>query len=438
MNLFAASDETIAGTAAAIRSGGRSCAEVLERCLAQIDEREAEVRAWVLVDREGARAQAERLDRMRAEKAWAGPLHGIPIGVKDIIDVDGLPTAAGVPGWSGRVATQDAPIVAELRRLGAVVLGKTAATPYAWIDPPPTRNPWDLDRTPGGSSSGSAAAVAAGMCLGALGSQTGGSITRPAAYCGVAGFKPTFGTWSVEGVLPLAPSLDHPGDLARTVGDLAMLADVRPKAPEGPPAIGRLRGPFEDRADPAMRDAFEGALEAIAAAGSRVVDIALPARFIEVWKHHYTIMSVEAAAYHRSRREANPGQYPARINALIDDGLAVPAVDYVAARGFREDLRDEMLSRLARVAALACPSAPGPAPGPESTGDPAFNSPWSFLGVPTVGLPIAASPDGLPLGMQLVGWPGRENEAGLLGVAMACESAVRRAAGAEDLPPRGP
>src|SRR3954468_2244140 len=205
---------TIHEAAAAIRAGSLTPVDLLEQCLERIDRYEPQVRAWVLVDRGGAREQALRLTDELKKGQHRGPLHGIPIGVKDIIDVFDLPTGCGSKLWANSIARQDATVVKRLRQAGAVILGKTVTTAYAFLDPPVTRNPWNLNRTPGGSSSGSAAAVACGMCLGALASQTGGSTTRPAAFCGVCSLKPTYGRVSTDGVLPLAPSLDHVGLMA--------------------------------------------------------------------------------------------------------------------------------------------------------------------------------------------------------------------------------
>src|SRR5581483_10579110 len=214
---------TIHAAAAAIRERRLLPSDLLETCLQRIEQVEPRVRAWVLVDRDRARAEAKRCDEEVRRAQWRGPLHGIPLGIKDIIDVFDWPTAAGSRLWANSVARQDATVVRRLREAGAVLVGKTVTTQYASFDPPPTRNPYGAASTPGGSSSGSAAALACGMCLGALGSQTGGSITRPASYCGVAGCKPTFGRVSAHGVLPLAPSLDHPGPMARCVRDLEIL-----------------------------------------------------------------------------------------------------------------------------------------------------------------------------------------------------------------------
>src|SRR6478672_9646775 len=192
---------TITEAAGFIRKGELTPAELLEQCLARIDRYESRVRAWVYLDRDGAREQAERLTAELKAGQHRGPLHGIPVGIKDIIDVFDMPTGCGSKLWANSYARRDATCVARLRQAGAIILGKTVTTPFAFLDPPPTRNPWNLDRTPGGSSSGSAAAVACGMCFAALGTQTGGSVTRPASFCGVYSIKPTHGRISVNGVL---------------------------------------------------------------------------------------------------------------------------------------------------------------------------------------------------------------------------------------------
>ncbi|HUE17149.1 MAG TPA: amidase, partial [Planctomycetaceae bacterium] len=206
MHLHLEESETISGAARAIKQGQVTSQALVERCLARIDEWESRIHAWVSVDRDGARHRAQQLDEESRAGRWRGPLHGIPIGIKDIVDMAGLPTGAGSRRMAQTTAAGDATIVRKLREAGAVLLGKTVTTQFACFDPPPTRNPWNLDRTPGGSSSGSAAGVATGMCLAAIGSQTGGSITRPAIYCGVAGCKPSYGRVSLAGIVPVAPS----------------------------------------------------------------------------------------------------------------------------------------------------------------------------------------------------------------------------------------
>lgn len=416
---------TIVGLRRALDAGSMSCVQALEACLARIDRDEPQVHAWVLVDREGARRQAEQRDRERAEGRPLGPLHGVPVAIKDIIDVAGLPTAAGARLWAERIASADAPVVARLRAAGAVIVGKTVTTPYAWIDPPPTRNPWNRERTPGGSSSGSAAALACGMCLGALGSQTGGSITRPAAYCGVAGLKPTYGRLDASGIVPLAPSLDHPGPLARTAADLALLwqalcpEDEPVVLPDLSPRIGPLGGLFHDRAAPETLAALDAALARLASAGATITHPELPPAFGTAGLQHRAIMAAEAASVHTARRHRVPDDYPPRISALIDEGSEVRAIAYLAAVEHQRLLKQSILALFAGADVLATPSATGPAPEASTTGDPVFNSPWSYTGLPTVTIPMGRSPDGLPLGLQLIGRP--RSETALLGIARWCE-----------------
>src|ERR1700757_3538245 len=212
---------TIASASENIRLGQVTPAALLDSCLERVDGLESAVRAWAFLDPNSAHTHAEALTAELKRGEYRGPLHGIPLGIKDIIDVFDWPTACGSRLWRDNIARQDAPAVRKLRAAGAVLMGKTVTTQYASFDPPPTRNPWNPARTPGGSSSGSAAAIACGMCLGTLGSQKGGSIPRPASFCGVAGCKPTYGRVSVDGVMPLAASMDHPGPIARSVRDLA-------------------------------------------------------------------------------------------------------------------------------------------------------------------------------------------------------------------------
>src|SRR5262245_45344071 len=294
-----------------IRQARRTPIDILEDCLRQIDRYEPHVRAWVLLDRDGARAEAERLTRELRQGNYRGPLHGIPIGIKDIFDVFDWPTAAGSRLWKQSVARQDATVVRRLREAGAVFIGKTVTTQYASFDPPPTRNPWHPGRTPGGSSSGSAAAVACGMCLGALGSQTGGSITRPASYCGVAGCKPSYGYAPLQGVLPLAPSMDHLGPMAGCVEDVFFLTQSiksygwlvgrHPVGRSEPPNLRRPRGLFERMASDEVRAMMDDVCSRLERAGARIDEITLTSSFEEVNARHRVVMAVEAAQYHQER-----------------------------------------------------------------------------------------------------------------------------------------
>ncbi len=447
LKLFPADSETIHGVSQELQSSRRSSVEVVQECLARIDQHEAQIQAWVRVDRDGALAQARERDRELVAGRWRGSLHGIPIAIKDLVDVTGFPTLAGLRFRSDDVATEDATIVCRLREAGAVILGKTVTTQAATFDPPPTRNPWNLERTPGGSSSGSAAAVATGMCLGAIGSQTGGSITRPASYCGIAGCKPTYRRVSLHGILPLAPSMDHPGPIARTVHDLAILLDVLagpdardPVCASAPapavyrallrdqpaaPRLGRLRGLFEELADPVVQQSFEEALKLLGKAGASIQEQALPPSFSEVIRRHRTIMAVEAAAWHEPLFEKHPDDYLPRITELLNEGLATPAPEYARCRQHQVQLSREMLDCFRDVDALVTPATTTPAPDRATTGNPAFNSPWSYTGLPVVSFPIGLSPDGLPLSIQLVGRPW--GETALFRAAAWCEAVIRKA-----------
>jgi len=440
---------TITSAAEEIRNGRLSAVALLQECLKRIDRHEPRVRAWVLVDRERALDEARRCDQEIQGGQYRGPLHGIPLGIKDIFDVFDWPTAAGSKLWQNSMARQDATVVQRLRQAGAVLVGKTVTTQYASFDPPPTRNPWKPERTPGGSSSGSAAAVACGMCLGALGSQTGGSLTRPASYCGVATCKPTFGRVSTHGVLSLAASMDHVGPMARTVRDLALLLQViagldlydphccsepAPNFLRGaksrPLRLGRLRDLFEQRAEPVVRGMMDRACEGLTKAGVVIQETPLPAAFAEVVARHRIVMAVEAAAYHELRLRRHPEDYGPCISALLEEGIACLAPEYARTKEHQRQLAVLTDACVKGVDALLCPATTCPAPDAATTGDPAFNSPWSYVGFPTISFPVELSPDGLPLAVQLVG--GRWGESHLFATAMRCEEIL---AGAGSEPP---
>jgi aspartyl-tRNA(Asn)/glutamyl-tRNA(Gln) amidotransferase subunit A len=425
---------TIHEAAAALRQGQVTPIDLVEECLTNIDRWESRVRAWVLIDRDGAREEAKlRTEELRRGQV-RGPLHGIPIGIKDIFDVFDWPTAAGSKLWANSIARQDAEVVKCLREGGAIFLGKTVTTAYASFDPPVTRNPWNLEHTPGGSSSGSAAALAVGMCLGAIGSQTGGSINRPASYCGVAGLKPSFGLLSCKGVVPLAPSLDHPGPMARCVRDLALMLQVmEPGLPNfqtllsgkvPPPRLGRLRGMFEDLAEPAVREMMDKVQWTLNKSLLKpVAEVAVPSSFGTILPDHRVVMSVEAAEFHQPRLRRHPDDYPPWVRTLLEEGLSCPAPVYsrcheqqFAARGDIEDcLRDD-------IDVLILPATTSPAPIAETTGNPAFNSPWSYTGLPSLSFPTGQFANGLPLCIQLIGrW---RDETELFKAAVWCEQAL--------------
>jgi Asp-tRNA(Asn)/Glu-tRNA(Gln) amidotransferase A subunit family amidase len=433
---------TIHEAAEQLRAGRTSSLALVEACLAKIDHFEERVRAWVLVDAQGARERARLLDAELASGHPRGPLHGVPIGIKDIIDVEGWPTLAGSRLRIGNVAAHDAPVVARLRAAGAVILGKTVTTEFASFDPPPTRNPWNLERTPAGSSSGSCAALALGMCVAAMGSQTGGSITRPAAYCGVAGCKPSYGRVSLCGIVPLAFHLDHPGPLARDVTDLAIMLSViagydandpasvavpsddysAEPARRSPPRLALLTGFFADAASPGVRQSVDAIVAKLRSAGASIAEIPPPASFADVIVNHRRIMAVEAATYHRSNFPARRAEYGRQIAALMDEALVTPAIDYAEALAHRERFKRDIEALVAGYDGLLTPATTTTAPTPETTGDPRFNAPWSYVGLPTVCFPCDVAGDGLPLGLQLIGR--RWGEGPLLATARWCEQQI--------------
>ena len=426
---------TLSEAAEDIREGRISSAELVTDCLARIDEVDADVQAWTFLDRDHAMRQAEAADAHRKQGNAVGPLHGVPVGIKDIFDTGDMPTEFGSPLWSGRTPRADAAAVARLRAAGAVIMGKTVTTEYAYFHPGKTRNPHDPARTPGGSSSGSAAAVAAHMVPGAIGSQTNGSVIRPAAFCGVVGFKPTHGQISRTGALLLSRTLDHVGVFARSVEDAALLAetmagfdeddlDTRPTArprfvaavasePPLPPRFAFARTPVWDHAEPETRAAFG---ELVASLGDAVGDVDLGSGLETAVDRHRTIMEVEMA--HNLRRDYDRGgdQLSSRLRTLIETGRTHRAVDYTQAVAGITPLNQTLDAIFDEFDAILTPAAPGEAPrGLDSTGSPIFCSTWTYLGTPSITLPLMRSEAGMPLGVQLVGRRG--NDARLLRTA---------------------
>lgn len=421
-----------------IRAGALSPSNLLAACLKRIDAIEPAVGAWVRLDRDAAARVAVQRDIEAREGRFMGGLHGVPIALKDIFDAAGVPTTSGAPAWATRTPAVDAPSVAALRGAGAVPMGKLATTPFAYLDPSVTRNPWNPEHTPGGSSSGPAAAVAARMVSLALGSQTVGSVLRPAAYCGVVGLKPTHGRISAAGVLELAGSLDHVGVFARAVEDcalaLATLAGGDP-APDDyvgavnePPAprLGMLAS-FLARATPEMGKHLEAITRALETAGARLEDVALPDVFASIYDVGATVLRAEAAAAHAPLFPAHAAEYPPKIRELIELGHAISAPAYLAAQASRRRVRAAVRAIATRYDAFLLPTIGAPAPhGLSSTGDPSFCSPWSFLGMPAVTLPTGVE-GGLPLAVQLVAAPW--SEARLLAAAAWCERVIGFTAG---------
>lgn len=398
----------------------------LERCAAV----EPDVLAWQYLDPELAIRQARALDAGPA----AGALCGVPVGVKDLMDTADMPTTYGSPIYAGHRPAADAACVAMARAAGAVMMGKTVTTEFATFAPGRTRNPRAgaaSPCTPGGSSSGSAAAVAAGMVPVAFGTQTAGSIVRPAAYCGVVGYKPTHGTLPLAGIKPLAPSLDTVGVLARSVDDAACFIGALARLPLTPPVaaatgslrVGICRTPHWDRAGDDSRQALERAASTLAARGASVTELALPAEFAGLTQAQMDIMAYEAAAAFAPESRSSAQGFSAGFAALLADGSAVDGARFFAARALAEAARRAFDAMFAQVDVVLAPSAPGEAPaGLDSTGDPIFNRMWTLLGNPCVHVPTGTGKRALPVGVTLIG--PRHGDAAALAAAAALEGAL--------------
>lgn len=433
---------TIARASSEISAGRMSALSFVESFLRRINNLEPFLKAWVTIDGDRALIAAEELDKELAEKGPRGPLHGIPVGIKDIYYTNGLKTTACSKIYADFVPSYDATSVARLRDAGAIILGKTVTTEFASGDPPPTINPWDKEHTPGGSSSGSAVAVSVRMCPAAMGSQTGGSIIRPASYNGVVGLKPTFGRISCFGVIPLAWSLDTIGPMTNSVEDAAIMLQVLagydasdPGSSEAPvgkylstvnrletaPRIGLIKEFFFGEAVSEVRAHTLEIAEALSRAGATVEEIALPPSFSTCHAAHWIVNHVETATYHEENHRTRPQDYSDRLRERIEIGFLTPATQYLQAQRLRRVYRREMESLAREWDVLLMPTTPTAAPRDLSTtGDPIFQSPWTSCGLPTITLPSGISPStGLPLGIQLAAESFAEVR--LLAVARWCE-----------------
>jgi Asp-tRNA(Asn)/Glu-tRNA(Gln) amidotransferase A subunit family amidase len=399
---------------------------VVRDCLARIDAREPTVHAWASLDREHALAQARELDRGPIR----GPLHGVPIGVKDVIDTADLPTEMGSPIFAGNRPRADAACVAIVRAAGAVILGKTVTAELAGVGPGATTNPHNPLHTPGGSSSGSGAAVADHMVPVAFGTQTGGSVLRPASFCGVIGFKPTFGRYNRRGLLPAAESLDTIGTLARSLEDVALLDDVlvgRPASErkfDGAPSIGVARTHLWETAQPAGQQAIEDAARRLAAAGARVREVVLPKEFEGLNRARARISYYERAraigwewTHHRDRISS-------QLRPQIEAGLALPYAEYAEAMRLAGACRERAAELFEAVDVVLTPCVTGEAPVTLiSTGDVRFQENWTLLHMPALCLPTYRGSTGLPIGIQLVA--AREADDRLLAIGAWAAHALR-------------
>ena len=409
-----------------IARGTVSIEEYCRACVDRIEGMDADIRAFARFDREHALSQARALQERRAERRSMGPLFGIPVAIKDIYDTADYPTEWGSPIGAGRRCRKDAAAVAKLRAAGAIIVGKSVTTEFAYYNPGPTRNPHDLTRTPGGSSSGSAAAVAANMVPLAIGSQTNGSVIRPAAFCGVFAVKPSYGLISRAGALMLSRQLDHVGAFSRSLADLALILDVmvghdpddpdtelfaaadfravQREAPPLPPRFAFVRTPVWDKADAEAKAAFAELTETL---GSAVEVIDLPASWAEAWEVHRTIMAVDMA--HNLAAIVARGSVSETLQKVLEHGSKVSATTYLAALDQARRYAAGFQEIFNAFDAIITPPAAGVAPkGLSSTGDAAFCTLWTLTGLPALTLPLLVGTNGLPIGVQLIGARGRD------------------------------
>jgi aspartyl-tRNA(Asn)/glutamyl-tRNA(Gln) amidotransferase subunit A len=416
----------------AIASGALDPVSAVEAAFERIDARESQVHAWAHLDRDNALAEAKAMAAERKAGNLRGPLHGVPVGIKDVFHARDMPTLANSRTMDGSLRYPDSGVAAALRKAGAIILGKCTTVEFAGMGvPPASTNPWNSAHTGGGSSSGSGVAVGARMIPVAIGTQTGGSNIRPAAYNGVAGLKPSYGALSRKGMLPVAWSLDHPGLIARAAEDLELvftaLAKIRP-APVTPPGtwrIGVLRGFFSEKSSPDMAASFEAALGKLSASGMDVVEVPLPALFAAHRSIHHLIMSTEMAVYHAPRIAEHRDTMTERHRLMAEAFALVPAGYYLQALRAKRLLQQAMAALFADVHVLAMPTTPDTAPlGLETTGDASFQVAWSLTGFPTTTIASGLASNGLPVGLQFAGAPGTDLL--VIKAAMAAEAVLGR------------
>ncbi len=392
-----------------IRSGKMTAESVVGACLEHIADRDPEVRAFTHVDGEVALATARALDKEEPR----GPLHGVPVVVKDVIDAAGMPCAYGSPIWNGHVPASDAACVAQVRAAGGIVLGKTVTTEFALRTPGPTANPHNLAHTPGGSSQGTAASVADFMAPLGFGTQTAGSVVRPAAYCGVVGYKPTYNLINRAGLKFASENLDTIGVMGRSVPDVALFAGVLAQAQLGdfggkasPPRIGFCRSPVWDQADAATQSLLEDAASRLAKAGAQVSEVDLPADCSGLVAAQAAICTYDVGRALGWEHAHHADKMSESLRARVEAGIAMGQAEYLAARQVQEACIAQVgdLWGASGVDVLLTPSAMGEAPeGLDGTGDPVFNTLWTTLHLPCITMPVATGPKGLPLGVQVVG-----------------------------------
>jgi len=411
----------------AIESGLLTSEKLVEACFDRIDELEESIGAWTHLDKQLALEQARQADRFRSRGLATGLLHGLPVGIKDIIDTSDYPTEYGTVLHEGRQPKQDATLVSLLREAGAIILGKTVTTELAVYSPGKTRNPHNTEYTPGGSSSGSAAAVAAAMVPLAVGTQTNGSLIRPASYCGVYAFKPSFARISRHGVLKQSSHLDTIGVFARDLPDLALIADVLMRydsrdagmTPTAPPCIAKVmaepvpvnprfafvRTPKWDQVEESTKDGFRELIDTVNELEKDTIFVVnLPAQLNDIYTHHQNIMEADLAKSFAKEYADGKSKLSTVLREMIERGQKVSPREYQSSVAEIKQYSDAVGEIFEEYDAILTPSTSGPAPvGLTATGSPIFNTIWTFCGNPAINLPLLQSPEGLPVGVQIVG-----------------------------------
>ena len=435
---------TVSEAAQQIKDKQLSPVDLAQSQLERIDATDKELQAWVTIDREEVLTTAKQLEDEAKGGKTRGLLHGVTVGLKDIFYTAGMKTAAGSKVYADFVPDFDATTVRKVKEAGGIILGKAVTTEFATSDPSPTYNPWNLEHTPGGSSSGSSVAVASKTVGAALGSQTGGSTCRPAAYNGIVGLKATYGRISRYGVVPVSWSLDHVGILVRTVDDAALMLQVlsgedandpgsanepvpnfRQQMAEHnrPPRIGIPSQYFQEKSTPEVWAHTQAVAKQLAAAGAEIVEIGLPDSFSSSHSVQRIVMNVECAAYHEQFHANQAEDYGPRVRAGMEMGMLIPATKYLQAMRLRRQFRQDMVQMVQQVDAVLTPTTPAPAPKDRNTtGDASFQAPWTSCGLPTVTIPSGLSENSMPLGVQLGGLPFEEGK--LLGIAKWCETTL--------------
>lgn len=415
--------------AQAIHNQTLSATQIMEACLARIAEREPKVRAWQCINPDAALEQAHQMDRLPIK----GILHGLPIGIKDTIETRNFPTERGSSIYANQTTPWDAASVTLIQRAGGIILGKTVTTEFAYFRPGPTANPHNLAHTPGGSSSGSAAAVADYMIPAALGTQTAGSLIRPASYCGVVGYKPTFGDFSLCGVRPVSSSLDTLGVITRTVHDAALMRAVLLNQPfhplkeerSLPSRIAFCHTPSWLEADSYTRAQLEKIALNLASGNTQVSLIELPTICDDMVSVQKTIMAYEAAQNLSFEYDYHKTQLSPQICELIEDGMLISHEDYLFALATVQKAREQMALFFEKWDAILAPAAPGEAPlGLQATGDPIFSRMWNMLGLPCLTIPAFQGPQNLPIGIQVIGAQGEDEH--LLQIALGIEKKLNK------------